>query len=104
MRRRRSTIPAFAVEIIHCNVETHSASATSGDSGENLVHSWGRCKPDQFSGEVLLQRLAGSIGSALEARVHLVRNISDKNVRHACILLSTETRYNRPKPGQTRQI
>ncbi len=98
MRRRRSTTAALVVEIIRRGAESDAATTALRDSGEDLIHCRGERELGQFGGEVLLQRLACSVGSALKARVDFVRNISNQNVRHACILLSTKTRCNRPRP------
>ena len=73
-------------------------------SRKDLLHCRGEREPGQFGGKVLLQRLARSVGSALKARVDFVRYISDQNVRHACIMLSTGSKCNRPSPSPDRQF
>jgi hypothetical protein len=45
-------------------------------------------QPSQLTREVLLQRLAAQLSSALKSRVDVLRDVSHEHVRHAYIMLS----------------
>ncbi len=42
----------------------------------------------QFHGKVLLKRLVAYLGFALQLSMHVIRDVTDENVRHAYIMLS----------------
>ena len=81
--------PALFVEVSDGAIEADSATTPAGDPCEHVVHRWHRGQARQFSGEILLEGLPGRLGATLKTRVHFIWKITYKNIRHACILLST---------------
>jgi len=57
--------------------ETNLATSPPLDPVEDLVDAGPLGYPAQLAGEELLQRLSAALGTALEAGVDVLRNISD---------------------------
>lgn len=69
-------------------VEADPAAAATLDAVENLVDSGALGEPPQLDDEILLQRLALTLGTAPKPGVHFLWEVSHKHVGHACIMLS----------------
>ena len=55
----------------------------------------------QLDSEVLLQRLVAALGLALESGVHVLGDIADQNMRHACIMLAAAG-HRKESPSRSR--
>lgn len=64
------------------------------DAIEYLVDGGSAGEPFQLGDEILLQRLPIALGATLKLGVHLLWEVSDKHVWHACIMLSLTVEDN----------
>jgi hypothetical protein len=69
-------------------VQADAAAGTAFDPVQNLIDARPIGQAAELGGEELLQRLAAPLGAALERGVHVVRDITYEQVRHAYIMLS----------------
>lgn len=88
MRRALSPFTAKAIEIVNSCGQPHFATAATSDPRQDLLHGWHESKTGEFSGQVLLHRLAGSRGTPLKAGVDIVRKISNQYILHDIIMIS----------------
>lgn len=85
--------------------EADPATVAAFDAIEYLVDGGSLGEPFQFGDEILLQRLPLALGATLQLRVHLLGEVPDKHVWHACIMLSPATEGNPAvSPGRGSQL
>ena len=63
--------------------------ATVADLIEDLADRALLGEVTQLDSEVLLQRLVAALGLALQSGVHVLGDIADQDMRHACIMLTS---------------
>lgn len=78
-------------------LEAHPATLMTLDALQHLINARAPRQPAQFTRQVLLQRLAALLGPALQSGVHVVGDVADQQVRHACIMLSPTTKGQAPR-------
>ncbi len=76
------------MEIVDGGLQSDSPAGPFGDPLEDLGDGWRLRDAREFGRQVLLKRLAGGLGAALEARVDFGGKVSNQHVRHACIMLA----------------
>ena len=85
----RSSPRAFIVHVGHCRLQADATAVLGLDLVEDLADRALFGEVAQLDGEVLLQRLVATFGLALKSGVDILGDITDKDVRHACILLTS---------------
>lgn len=78
----------FFREIISRLLQADTATTVALDTVQHFIDTRPLSQPAQLAREVLLQRLATLLGSALQRGVHILGDIPYQHVRHAYIMLS----------------
>lgn len=80
---------AFVIQVGHCCLQPDPTAVLGLDLIEYVAERALLGEAAQLGGEVLLQRLMGALGLALQGRMNTLRDITNQNVRHAYIMLSS---------------
>lgn len=88
-------------EIVSGLAQAHPATATAIDAIQHLIDARPLRQPPQLRGKELLQRLAASLGPALQGGVNIVGKVSYQQVRHAYIMLSAALWRQGHRAGMT---
>ena len=86
--RGRSALRAFFVQVGHGRLQADATAVLRFDLVEDLADRALLGEVTQLDSEVLLQRLMAALGLALQSGVHVLGDIADQDMRHACIMLT----------------
>ena len=75
-------------DILHCLSERNAATRAAIDPVHQLIDRGTRDQLPQLREEILLERLALAHSPAPEHGVCVVGEISDKHMRHSCIVIA----------------
>src|SRR4051794_1123703 len=84
----RSAPRAFLIHVGHGRLQADATAVLRFDLVEDLADRALLGEVTQLDSEVLLQRLVAALGLALQSGVHVLGDITDQNMRHACIMLT----------------
>jgi hypothetical protein len=97
----RSAPRAFFVQVGHGRLQADATAVLVLDLVEDLADRALLGEVTQLDSEVLLQRLVAALGLALQSGVHVLGDITNQNMRHACIMLTSAADCKEP-PSRSR--